>query len=172
MSFDSYRALREAIVVGTARLDVTPLDEAHLSDIAWSGTATHLENITGQLQRVNRGEVEYLALRAAGHAVCKGGIDFAKEPDSGTIWQLATHPQLEGIGLATRLIGEFEARAHQRGIRRLRLAVETDNARARRLYEHIGYHAMGKSEVSWEAESPDGSRFVYTTTVIEMYKDT
>jgi hypothetical protein len=41
----------------------------------------------------------------------------------------------------------------------------------RRLYERLGYHAIGQSEVSWEAEAPDGSRFLYTTTVTEMAKD-
>jgi ribosomal protein S18 acetylase RimI-like enzyme len=171
VSSDTYRALRQAIVAGVARLEFTPLRGADLDDIAWSGSASHLENVAIQLQRVERGEVDYLALRADGHAVCKGGIDFAQEPDAGTIWQLATHPQLEGLGLATRLIGELESRALQRGCRRLRLAVEPDNARARRLYEHLGYHAMGQSEVSWEAEGPDGSRFLYTTTVTEMAKD-
>lgn len=111
MSSDTYRALRQAIVAGVARLEFTPLRGADLGDIAWSGSASHLENVAIQLQRVERGEVDYLALRADGHAVCKGGIDFAQEPDAGTIWQLAAHPQLEGIGLATRLIGELESRA-------------------------------------------------------------
>jgi ribosomal protein S18 acetylase RimI-like enzyme len=158
-------------VAGSARLEVTPLHRAHLGDIEWSGSATHLENVAVQLQRVESGDVEYLALRADGHAVCKGGIDFAKEPDAGTIWQLATHPHLEGIGLATRLIVELESRAFQRGIRRLRLAVEPDNARAHRLYEHLDYHAIGQSEASWEAEASDGSRFLYTTTLTEMSKN-
>jgi hypothetical protein len=48
--------------------------------------------------------------------------------------------------------------------------VELDNARARRLYEHLGYRVIGESETSWEAEAADGSRFLYTTTVTEMLK--
>ena len=42
--------------------------------------------------------------------------------------------------------------------------------RARRLYERLGYHVMGESETSWEAEAADGSRFLYTTTLAEMVK--
>jgi ribosomal protein S18 acetylase RimI-like enzyme len=165
-----YDALRAAIVSGAARIEVTPLSLAHIEDIAWSGSRAHLENVAVQLQRVATGEVEYLAVRADGEAVSKGGIDFAKETDAGTIWQLATHARLEGIGLASRLIQELESRSLRRGVNRVRLAVELDNARARRLYEHLGYRVMGESEVSWEAEAADRSRFLYATKVTEMVK--
>ncbi len=46
-----------------------------------------------------------MAVLGDGHPVSKGGIDFAKETDAGAIWQLATHPRLQGLGLATALIG-------------------------------------------------------------------
>jgi ribosomal protein S18 acetylase RimI-like enzyme len=170
MASIDYGALRRAITSGAAVFEVTALGPADIEDIAWSGDASHLENVAEQLQRADSGEVEYLAVRADGCAVSKGGIDFAREPDAGTIWQLATHAQLEGIGLATRLTRELEARALKRGVNRLRLAVETDNARAQRLYEHLGYRAIGESEASWEAAAADGSRFRYTTKVIEMVK--
>ncbi len=29
---------------------------------------------------------------------------------------------------------------------------------------------MGESEASWEAERTDGSRFIYTTRIVEMSK--
>ena len=165
-----YDSLRVAIVSGAARVELTALDPARIEEIAWSGGGPHLENVATQLQRVDTGEVEYLVVRADGHAVSKGGIDFAKEPGAGTIWQLATHPQLEGLGLATRLIHELDSLALTRGANRLRLAVELDNARARRLYERLGYRAKGESEASWEAEAADGSRFLYTTKLTEMVK--
>ncbi len=158
--------LRTSIRSGTARLDVTPLLPEEIELISWSGSRTHLENVLAQLQRVPTGEVEYLTLRVHGQAVAKGGIDFAKEAGAAAIWQLATHPQLEGLGLATRLIRELEARAFRRGIRRLRLGVEVDNVRALRLYEHLGYEMIGGSEASWLAEAEDGSRFLYRTTCI------
>ena len=165
-----YDALRVAIVSGVARIELTALDPTRIEDVAWSGGRPHLENVATQLQRVATGEVEYLVVRAAGHAVSKGGIDFAREPGAGTIWQVATHPHLEGLGLATRLIHELESRALRRGANRLRLAVELDNARAQRLYERLGYGATGESDASWEAEAADGSRFLYTTKLTEMVK--
>jgi ribosomal protein S18 acetylase RimI-like enzyme len=130
----------------------------------------HLENVLAQLQRVAAGEVDYLTLRAHGLAVAKGGIDFAKEPDAGVIWQLATHPQLQGLGLATRLIGELESTAVRRGVRRLRLGVDPQRP-ALRLYKHLGYETIGESEASWMVEAEDGSPFLYRTTCIELVKD-
>jgi ribosomal protein S18 acetylase RimI-like enzyme len=170
MSSIDYGDMRGAITDDTVHLDVTPLEPTDLEEIAWSGSQTHMENVALQLERVGVGEVEYLAVRAGGHAVSMGGIDFAKESGAGTVYQLATHPQLEGMGLATRLIGELEARALKRAVTRFRLGVELDNARARRLYEHLGYRYMGESEASWEAEAEDGSRFLYTTKLAEMVR--
>ncbi len=163
--------LRGAILSGTESLDVTPLQAEEIELIAWSGSRTHLENVRGQLRRVAAGEVEYLTIRAAGLPVAKGGIDYAKEPGAGTIWQVATHPLLQGLGLATRLIGELESRAVQRGVRRLRIGVDIDNQRARRLYEHLGYQCIGESEASWTAEAEDGSHFLHTAKLIEMLKE-
>jgi ribosomal protein S18 acetylase RimI-like enzyme len=166
-----YDALRVSILNVTVSLDVTPLTLDEIEQISWSGSRAHLENVVQQLRRVESGEVEYLAVRApVGLPVAKGGIDFAKEPGVGTIWQLATHPRLEGLGLATRLMEELEARARRRGVRRARLGVEIGNDRARQLYEHLGYEPCGESEVSWEAEPQDGARFLYTTTLTEMVK--
>ena len=153
---------------GDLELDVTPLEE--VGEIGWAGSRAHLESVGRQLRRVASGEVEYLVVRAGGLAVAKGGIDFAKEPGSGTIWQVASRPGLEGLGLATRLIGELEGCARRRDVSRVRIAVEVGNDRALRLYEHLDYEAIGESAASWEAEAPDGSRFLYSAKLIEMVK--
>lgn len=162
--------LRRRIAGGTAVVDVRPITAADLEAISWSGSATHLRNVAAQLERVAGGEVEYLAVFADGDPVSKGGVDFTKEPGAGTIWQLATHEALQGLGLATRLVRALEDRIVARGEATARLAVEPDNARALRLYEHLGYRTVGTSDASWEAERPDGSRYLYATTLVEMAK--
>lgn len=162
--------LRQRVGDGAAVVDVRPLQPEHLGSISWSGSRTHLDNVAEQLDRVESGEVVYLALFADDRPVCKGGIDFAKEAGAGTIWQVATMPVLEGLGLATRLIGALESAAMARGVRRSRLAVEPDNARAQRLYEYLGYERVGESEASWDAERPDGSRYRHSTRLVEMAK--
>ena len=170
MESPDYAALRRALAEGTAAVEISELRADELDAIAWSGGRPHLESVAAQLERAATGEIEYLAVRVEGHPVAKGAIDFAKEAGAGTIWQLATHGELESLGLATRLVAELEGRALRRGINRLRLGVEHDNRRARRLYEHLGYRAIGESEDSWEYERSDGSRAIYTTTLVEMLK--
>jgi ribosomal protein S18 acetylase RimI-like enzyme len=162
--------MRERIAGGAACIEVLELSSDDLESIAWSGSAPHLENVARQLTRVPLGEVVYLAVFVDGHPVSKGGVDFTKEAGAGTIWQLATHFRLEGLGLATTLVGELEARVAARDLTKVRLGVEPENARARRLYEHLGYREIGESEASWEAARSDGTRFVHTTRIIEMLK--
>jgi ribosomal protein S18 acetylase RimI-like enzyme len=165
------QVLRDSIRSGTVRLDATPLLAQEIESIGWSGTRMHLDNVLAQLQRAAAGEVDYLTLRAYGLPVAKAGIDLAKGRNAGVIWRLATHPQLQGLGLATRLIARLESTAVRRGVRRLRLGVEKENLRALRLYKHLGYQTIGESLASWMAESEDGSPFLYRTTCIEMVKD-
>lgn len=170
MAVIDYSEVRRAIVEGDATIEVAPLDAGAIDSIAWSGSPTHLEDVARQLRRVDVGEVVYLVLLADGLPVSKGGVDLAKEDGAGTIWQLATHPELEGLGLATRLIAELERRALERGVRRLRLAVELDAMRVRELYERLGYRCIGTSDASWTAEADDGTRYLYSTTLTEMEK--
>jgi ribosomal protein S18 acetylase RimI-like enzyme len=162
--------LRRRIASGDVRLTVEPLMPDEVQLLRWSGGPTHLDNVARQLQRVRAGETDYLVVRADDTMVCKGAIDFTEKPGAGVIWQVATHPSLEGLGLATTLIHELENRAARRNLSSVGLAVELDNDRARRLYEHLGYHPVGESEESWISAHPDGSTFLYRTTVTLMSK--
>ena len=162
--------LRRRIASGDARITVDPLMPDEVRFLGWSGGPTHLANVSRQLERVPAGETDYLVVRADDTMVCKGAIDFAKEPGVGIIWQVATHPSLEGLGLAMTLVHELENRAARRHLSSVGLAVELDNPRARRLYEHLGYQPVGESEESWMSDRPDGSTFLYRTTVTLMSK--
>ena len=142
-----------------------------LAAIAWSGSAAHLRNVAGQLDRRDAGVVEYLVVRDEnGSPVAKGGIDYEEHPGAGATFQLATRPDLEGRGLATMVIAEAERRIRARGLSTACLSVEPDNARAVRLYEHLGYVAVGEREIGWEHELEDGSLGWYSTVVTDMAK--
>ena len=163
--------LRAAIAADPGAGDVVELTAGELGLIAWSGTRAHVENVAQQLIRAEAGEVDYRAIRVEGQLVTKGAIDYEEHPGAGAIFQVATRPDLEGLGLATRLIGALEACAVHRGLHVVQLGVEPDNERARRLYESLGYRAVGTSQASWEQELVDGTRRLYTTTLIEMTKE-
>jgi ribosomal protein S18 acetylase RimI-like enzyme len=152
-------------------MDVGDLRREEIDGMGWSGSPSHLDSMRRLLDRCDRAEAEYLVVRdESGEPVCKGAIVFDDVPGAGTIMQVATRPELEGRGLATALIAEAERRIASRGVPRAHLAVEPDNVRARRLYEHLGYVAFGEREVGWESELPDGTIGWYSTTVVDMDK--
>jgi ribosomal protein S18 acetylase RimI-like enzyme len=97
-------------------------------------------------------------------------VDFEETVGAGTIFQLATHPDLEGRGHAQRLIAAAEDRIRGRGLDRARLSVEPENTRAVGLYEHLGYRAVGEREISWEYERDDGVLDRHHATVVDMEK--
>jgi len=155
----------------TVALVVRDLTEADLEALQWSGTASHLVAVRQELGRVTSGEVEYLvAAASAGLPVGKAGIDYARHAGAGTIYQAAVHPALQSCGIGTVLFGEAERRMKVRGLARAELSVEHDNARARALYERLGYVAYGEAPDEWDAEGPTGEIVRYHTTCTLMRK--
>ncbi|HEY9512395.1 MAG TPA: N-acetyltransferase [Rhodanobacter sp.] len=69
---------------------------------------------------------------------------FRKHSKLARVYSLATQPQARGHGVGTALLDAAEHAARRRGCRALRLEVQVDNARAIRLYEHIGYVRIGR----------------------------
>jgi ribosomal protein S18 acetylase RimI-like enzyme len=156
--------MTEVVIPVTIR-DLAPED---LLSCAWSGSATHLASIARALERARRGEVDYLAVcPPSGLPVALGGIDYAKTPRAGTLWQLA----LQSCGIGTILIQAAEQRIRARGLRRAELGVEECNPRARALYERLGYLAYGREPASWDEEASDGSLTRYETVCTLMRKE-
>lgn len=148
---------------------VDDLRRDDLAYIAWSGSAAHLRNVAQQLDRADAGAVDYLVVRTpGGRPVCKGAVDYEEFPGDGSLMQVATHPELQGRGLAQLLVAGAEERMRRRGITTARLSVEPDNLRALRLYEHLGYAPVGRRTVGWEAELEGGELGWYETTVIDL----
>jgi ribosomal protein S18 acetylase RimI-like enzyme len=116
--------------------------------------------------------VEYLAVREPnGKPIAKLGIDYAPNPGTGTLWQIATIQELRGLGIGTHLISAAESRIRKRGLSVAQLDVEIDNPRARTLYERFGYRATGRRSASWDVEDADGSVSRYETEVLMLRKD-
>jgi len=170
---ESSRVTRELLAEhGIEALAVDDLHRADLSSIAWAGGPTHMSYVRKALERVVKGEVEYLVVRAPnGDPVAIGGIDYAAHPGTGALWQLSTHPDLRGLGLGTRLIKEAEERIKARGLSRAVVGVEDDNARARALYMRLGYRPWRRERASWQHEPAHGTSRIYTTELTLLEKD-
>jgi ribosomal protein S18 acetylase RimI-like enzyme len=123
-------------------LTVRDLTAEDLPACAWSGSPLHLKTVASALERARRGEVAYLAVcPPSGLPVAIGGIDYARTPGAGTLWQLTVHGALQSCGIGTILIQAAEQRIRARGLHRAELGVEESNLRARALYERLGYAA-------------------------------
>jgi ribosomal protein S18 acetylase RimI-like enzyme len=158
----------EAVVPLTIR-DLTAED---LPACAWSGSRSHLASVAAALERARLGEVDYLAAcPPSGLPVAIGGVDYAKTPGAGTLWQLSVHRALQSCGIGTILIQAAEQRIRARGLRRAELGVEERNPRARALYERLGYVAYGREPDAWDEEAPDGSITRYETVCTLMRKE-
>jgi RimJ/RimL family protein N-acetyltransferase len=71
----------------------------------------------------------------------------------------ALHAYLPGQGIGTALIAAAEEHAREWRRTHIGLAVVPDNARARRLYERLGYHLWGPEQVidEWTEKDADGN---------------
>jgi len=115
--------LRQMILADGARqLAVGYLCVDDLAGLAWSGNPAHLRSVAAALQRVAQGLEDYLVVREpGGQSVAKMRVDYTTEAGTGVFSQLAVMGPLQGLGIATMLIGAGEPRAHPRpGLRRAR----------------------------------------------------
>lgn len=104
------------------------------------------ESVAALAQRVSRPGAAAVVARDDGVAVGCCFFELLAEPDRTTIIEGAAHvsgvavePSRWGAGLATALLDFAEAEVRRRGFRLLRLHVQEENARARSLYEHLGW---------------------------------
>jgi ribosomal protein S18 acetylase RimI-like enzyme len=156
---------------GPTGLRVDELVREDLPSLGWSGDAAHLASVGRALDRVELGEVEYLVVCApSGVPIAKGLIDYALKAGTGTLSQLTTAHELQGLGIGARLIAVAEGRMRDRGIRVAELGVEDDNPRARALYERLGYREVGRESASWNVEDADGSLSLYETELSVLRK--
>jgi ribosomal protein S18 acetylase RimI-like enzyme len=158
------------------RLDelvVDDLADDEVDALAWSGSPLHLQSIREALvRRARSAAVDYLVVRApGGQPVAKGGVQYDHPRGPGELWQLAAHPDLQRLGLGTRLIRALEDRVRRRALATAWLGVETDNPDAQRLYERLGYREFDRTAGGWEAQRPDGSTFWYEAELVLLRRD-
>ncbi len=67
----------------------------------------------------------------------------------GHIGRLATHPEVQGRGIGTRLLVGALAALEQRGVVAVTLNTQADNWASRRLYERLGFRLTGEKATVW-----------------------
>jgi ribosomal protein S18 acetylase RimI-like enzyme len=152
-------------------LVVDDLTTADLPNITWSGGVAHVESVAKKLEGVKLGDIEYLVVRAPnGYPIAKACIDYKEHEGAGTLTQLATVGDLQGLGIGSKMMEVAEGRIRRRGVGLAMLGVEDNNPRALALYERLGYVPSGREKESWMETDEHGNRFPYETEVTLLTK--
>src|SRR5262249_60308661 len=139
--------------------------------LAGAGGPARLRSVAAVLQRAAQGLEDSLVVREpGGQPIAKMRADYTSEAGTGVFSQLAVMGPLQGLGIATMLIGAGEQRVRTRGLAFAALGVEENNPRARRLYERLGYQAADRQHASWGYEDDDGVLRLYPTTLTILRK--
>ncbi len=139
------------------RLTVRLLELDDLSTMRWIGSPTHLATQREMMIRGVDGSIVYLCVCGPANVpLAMGGVSFATRPGRAELWQLATMPALQSLGLGTVVIRALEQVARERGVPVVMLLVERDNPRAAALYRRLGYDVAGEEIAEWDAEDDHG----------------
>lgn len=167
---ESIAKKRERLVKeGVHWLTVDKLVLADIPNIGWSGNKNHLKIVEQQIRA--DAPANTLAIRTPGDTVlAKVYVDHATNDLASTIGQLATHPELQSLGVGTRLIGAAETLITSLGKSLAVLGVETKNTQAIQLYDRLGYQPQHLETHYWEVTGSDGELYPYEARVRIMHK--
>lgn len=130
-----------------------------LRDLEWFGMFyAHRQLIEEAFARHQAGENLMLLAEANRFPIGQVWIDLEKKraQSTGILWALRVLPPFQGHGLGTRLIAEGEALLQRHGYSCAEIAVETNNPRAKKLYQSLGYRVIGSHVEQWDYVTPEG----------------
>ena len=168
---ESIQSIREAIQrEGVDWLTVDSLNLEDIPNIGWSGNKNHLKLVSEQL-RSNKAADTLVIRTPNGVVLSKGYIDHTTSDAASTIGQLATHPELQSLGIGKKLINAAEAIMRNLGKSWSVLGVETKNTKAMRLYLKLGYEPQHLETHYWDITDSDGKLQPYEAEVQIMHKN-
>lgn len=154
---------------GISHLSVSDLLLSDLPELSWAGDSRHIEIVEHQMLANSINQT--LAVRTtAGTVVAKGYVDHAASDTESSIGQLATHPELQSLGIGTLLMHGAESCIKSKQKNVSVLGVEVINVRAKALYERLGYALRGQEKQGWDAVDEHGDIVYYETEVLIMSK--
>ena len=109
-----------------------------------------------------------------GYPIGQGSIHWQGKPTHPhipDIQSLRVMPAFQGLGIGTQLLKASEHLVAARGFAQVSLAAGTANAAAQRLYERLGYQAIGEPYVDeWHYTNAQGQVVRVEETVIDLVK--
>lgn len=138
---DSLRSIRDVSIRRIAEGDLSGFHD-------WYGPARD-ESFRRSFERHQLGEVVYLVAVIDGRPVGHLGIDLVRVQGAALLWQFGVYPPLQSRGIGTRMVAEAERAIAEHGFRTAEIGAETDNPRARALYERLGYVLIAERDGEW-----------------------
>lgn len=90
---------------------------------------------------------------------------------SAYLYGLRVYGPFQRLGIGTALIARGEELLRERGFHSATIAVERQNAAARRLYERLGYRAIREKRRSWSYADPDGGERLVDVDEVLMRRE-
>ncbi len=156
---------RESIARETRlRYEIRAARRSDLELLEWFGEHRRLRLVEAAAwSHVEAGTVLFVVADVRGFPVAQLKIALAHDEDmkadglrSGYLYGLRVFGPFQRLGLGTALVARGEELLCERGFRYATIAVERENADARRLYERLGFRAIHEQHRSWSYLDPDG----------------
>lgn len=146
------------------RYEIRPARRPELRLLEWFGEHRHLRLVEAAAwSHVEAGGVLFLVADVGGFPVAQLKIALVHDEDvkadgarSGYFYGLRVFGPFQRLGIGTALVAHGEGLLRERGFRWATIAVERQNADARRLYERLGYRSIREHHRSWSYVDPDG----------------
>lgn len=134
----------------------TALDD-DLPSLEWEGQYSHYRKAYQRaMKEAEAGRRVLMVAEVGGQVVGQlfivlagGHVEYADGVASGYLYAFRVRPSYRNQGIGTQLIREAERILLERGFVRAVIAVSKDNAKARRLYERLGYQVFSEDPGLW-----------------------
>ena len=107
------------------------------------------ESFRRSFERHKAGEVVYLVAHIRGRPVGHLGVDLVRVRDAAHLWQFGVMPPLQSHGIGSAMVVYAEHSVAEHGFGIAEIGAETDNPRARALYERLGYTLIDERDGEW-----------------------
>lgn len=146
------------------RYELRPARRTDLRLLEWFGEHRHLRLVeSAAWAHVAAGGILFLVADVSGFPAAQLKIALVHDEDvkadgvrSGYLYGLRVFGPFQRLGIGTALVRRGEELLQERGFRWATIAVERQNADARRLYERLGYEAIREHHRSWSYVDPEG----------------
>lgn len=131
----------------TMDVSVRRCKRCDLRKLEWFGLyAEHRAIFDAEYARHKRGHNVMLVAEANGFPIGQVWIDIEKKrhENVAVIWALRVIPNMQGLGIGSRLVEAAEELAISEDCAEVELGVEKKNLKAKRLYQRLGYRVVGE----------------------------